>query len=230
MINCVAIDDEPSALDVISIHASKIEELNLTECFSDPQKGLEYLKNNVVDLLFLDINMPNISGLELLKMLHAPPLVVFTTAYSKYAMDSYDYDAVDYLLKPIVFDRFYKSVLKVKKQLQVVNTNSFRQEEFFFVKDGYDQIKIVFNEISHVKSQGNYLDVYTEGKKITIRMTFTQLAEQIPNGLLVRIHNSYMINIQYIDRIGDNHVFIGDATVPVGITYREYFYQKVLKI
>lgn len=230
MINCIAIDDEPSALDVISIHASKVEELNLKAIFSNPVKGLEYLKNNVVDLVFLDINMPVISGMDLIRKLHTPPAVVFTTAYSEYALDSYDYDAVDYLLKPIVFDRFHKSILKVKKQLtpDVASLHSF--DEFFFVKDGYEQVKVVFKEISHVKSQGNYLDVYTEGKKITIRMTFAQLIEQIPDRLLVRVHNSYMINVLYIDRIGDNHVFIGEATIPVGTTYREHFYQKTLKI
>lgn len=228
MITCIAIDDEPSALDVISIHSSKVSDLNLVKCFTDPEKALEFLKDNTVDLAFLDINMPGLSGLELLKRLHSPPVIVFSTAYSEYALDSYDYDAVDYLLKPIEFNRFYKSIQKVKKLLSATRPDINLKGDFFFIKDGYSQVKIVFDEIVYVKSQGNYLDIYTSSKKVMARMTFSSLIEELPQNLLFRVHNSYMVNINFVDKIEDNHVFCERTKIPIGTTYKDNLYQKVV--
>ncbi len=222
MIKGIAIDDEPSALDVIKIHANKIPKLDLVACYSNPKHGLEYLKNNIIDLVFLDINMPEISGIELIKKLKNRPLIIFTTAYSEFALESYDFDAVDYLMKPIEFDRFYKGV---NKAIKLLNTDTNKQDSFF-VKDGYKQVKIIFNEIEYVKSNGNYLDIYfSNHKKTMARMTFAQLVEIVPEKLLLRVHNSFMLNPEHIKKIENNHVFLDTISIPIGIRYKDLVFE-----
>lgn len=228
MITCIAIDDEPNALDVISIHAGQIDKLRLIKSFTNPFLGLEYLRNHIVDVLFIDINMPGLSGIELIKKLKVPPLIIFTTAYSSYVVDSYDHQAVDYLLKPIEFDRFYKSVEKTQRLLNArIPKNEITHSEYFFVKDGYKQVKVTFEEILYVKSQGNYLDIQTKNNKAIARMTFLELTQQFPKNLLFRVHNSYMVNIKQIDRIEDNQIYIADARIPIGTIYRDAFINRI---
>ena len=222
MIRCIAVDDEPKALDVISIHASKAPEIELVKTFTNPENALSFLKDNYVDLIFLDINMPGVSGLQFIDRLQTKPYIVFTTAYSEYAIDSYDFEAVDYLLKPIEFDRFYKSITKVKKLVQL---NSLQQDsllsKYIFVKDGYKQIKICIEDILYVQSEGNYLNVVTSKEKVLARMTFQSLMEKLPHNLFFRVHNSFVINFSHIQKIEDNHLFIQGVKIPIGIKYKE---------
>ena len=227
MIRSIAIDDEPSSLDVISIYAAQVPELELVACFSDPYKALEFLRNNRIDLLFLDINMPGLSGLDLLGQLKCPPRVVFTTAYSEYALDSYEYEAIDYLLKPIEFDRFYRSVQRYLKQSAGNGNGSPVYPEYLFVKDGYRQVKVVVADITHIHSQGNYLDVYTRSGRTVTRMTLSQIQEILPTDRFLRIHNSFVINLSSIDRIENNQVFIGGEGIPVGAKFREAFFKRI---
>lgn len=227
-IRCIAVDDEPSSLDVISIHAAKIPELDLVARFTDPFKALEFLKNERIDLVFLDINMPGLSGMELIGKLKCPPRIVFTTAYSEYALDSYEFEAVDYLLKPIEFDRFYRSVQRYQKQ--VTNGNGSVHPilpRHIFVRDGYKQVKLLVDEITHIRSEGNYLDIYYGSGRMVTRMTLTQMAELLPEDLFVRVHNSYLVNIAYIDKIENNHVYCQDAVIPIGEKYREGFFRRI---
>jgi DNA-binding LytR/AlgR family response regulator len=222
MIISIAVDDEPRALEVISIHASKVPDLALIQTFTHPENALAFLKDEFVDLIFLDINMPGISGLQFLQRLQTKPYIVFTTAYSAYAIDSYDFEAVDYLLKPIEFDRFYKSVNKVKKLMQL---NSLQQDnllsKYFFVKDGYKQMKVCTDEILYIQSEGNYLNIVTKNEKVVARMTFQQLLEKLPPHQFYRVHNSYVINFNHIRKIEDNQIFILDEKIPIGIRYKE---------
>ena len=222
MIVCIAVDDEPKALDVISIHASKAPEIDLIKTFTNPEDALAFLKDNFVDLIFLDINMPKISGLQLIEKLQSKPYIIFTTAYSEYAIDSYDFEAVDYLLKPIEFDRFYKSINKVKKLIQL---NTIHQDsllsKYIFVKDGYKQIKICIDDILLIQSEGNYLNIVTYKEKVLARMTFQYILEKLPANLFFRTHNSYVINLSHIQKIEDNHIFIQDMKIPIGIKYKE---------
>lgn len=224
MIVCIAVDDEPKALEVLSIHASKAPEIELAKTFTNPLEALAWLKDNFVDVIFLDINMPGISGLQFIEKLQIKPYIIFTTAYSEYAIESYDFEAVDYLLKPIEFDRFYKAVNKVKRQIQL---NSIQQDsllsKFIFVKDGYKQIKICIDEILFVQSEGNYLNIVTVKEKVLARMTFPYLLEKLPRNLFFRIHNSYVINVSHIQKIEDNQIFIRDVKIPMGIKYKERF-------
>lgn len=222
MIQCIAVDDEPKALDVISIHASKAPEVDLIATFTNPENALAFLKDNFVDLIFLDINMPGISGLQFAERLQSKPYIIFTTAYSEYAIDSYNFEAVDYLLKPIEFDRFYKSINKVKKLIQL---NSIQQDsllsKFIFVKDGYKQIKISIEDILYIQSEGNYLNIVTNKEKVLARMTFQCLMEKLPVNLFFRVHLSYVVNFSHIQKIEDNHIFIQDTRIPMGIKYKE---------
>jgi DNA-binding LytR/AlgR family response regulator len=222
MILCIAVDDEPKALDVISIHASKAPEIDLVRTFTNPKDALVFLKDNFVDLIFLDINMPGISGLQFVEKLQSKPYIIFTTAYSEYAIDSYDFEAVDYLLKPIEFDRFYKAISKVKKQIQL---NSLQQDsllsKFIFVKDGYKQIKICIEDILYVQSEGNYLIIVSNNERVLVRMTFQSLMEKLPANLFFRVHLSYVVNFSHIQKIEDNHIFIQDTKIPMGIKYKE---------
>ena len=174
MITAIAIDDEPKAIEVILHHISKINGITLLEYFYNAKDALVFLKQNPVDLIFLDINMPHLSGLEMLNELQRKPYIIFTTAYADYAVDSYNYNAIDYLLKPFEFERFQIAIDKVEKQL-----NEFRlQNHFIFIKDGLKNIKIEFEEIFFVKGSGNYLDIYTDKKSYSTRMTFSELLEK----------------------------------------------------
>jgi len=228
MIKSIAIDDEPSALDVISIHAVKVPELELCGCFTDPFRALEYLRNNRIDLVFLDINMPGLTGMELIGQLKCPPRIVFTTAYSQYALDSYEFEAVDYLLKPIEFDRFNRSVQRFQKQS--ANGNGSPRPappRHLFVKDGYKQVKLMIEEITHIQSEGNYLNIYTPAGRTVTRMTVAQMVELLPDELFIRVHNSWLVNIGHIDKIENNHIHLGETAIPIGEKYREGFFTKI---
>jgi len=222
MISCIAVDDEPKALEVISIHASKIPAIQLVGSYVKPQDALNYLKSNFVDLILLDINMPGISGLEFIGKLQTKPHIIFTTAYSEYALDGYDYEVVDYLLKPIELDRFYKAIQKVEKliQLNTVQSDSLLSK-YIFIKDGYKQVKLKIDDILFIQSEGNYLSIFTSIGKTMARMTFQQILEKLPKNTFFRSHNSYVVNLCHIDKIEDNHIFINENKFPIGERYKE---------
>jgi two-component system, LytTR family, response regulator len=227
MIRSIAVDDEPFALDVISIHAAKVPELELVGRFTDPFKALEFLKNNLVDLVFLDINMPGLSGMELISRLKCPPRIIFTTAYSEYALDSYDYEAVDYLLKPIEFDRFYKSIQRYQKQIVTAPSAAPPLFKYIFIKDGYKQLKLLIDDISHIQSEGNYLSIHFGSHRTLTRMTLSQICGLLPASLFLRVHNSFLVNVGHIDKIENNHVYCNGAVIPIGAKYREEFLKKI---
>lgn len=223
MIRSIVVDDEPSALEVIAIHASKMPELEILGLYSDPYKARDFLKKNPVDLIFLDINMPGLSGLQLLDELSVRPLVVFATAYSEYALDSYDYEATDYLLKPIEFDRFAKAIQKVKKVMNNGEEKSGVLDKYLFLKDGYKQVKVIIDDILYIQSDGNYLNVFTKAGKVNTRMTLSQMMDMLPSSSFIRVHNSYVVNIEQIDRVENNHVYLSGAVVSIGPLYRKGF-------
>jgi DNA-binding LytR/AlgR family response regulator len=231
MITAISIDDEPGALDIISIHASKITDVEIVDSFTDPERALEFLANNPLDLIFLDINMPGISGLELLNRLNYTPFVIFTTAYSEYAIESYDYDAVDYLLKPIEFDRFYKAVQKVRKVIQL---NSLQRDnllsKYIFVKDGYKQVKLNIEDILYIQGEGNYLKIVSTSENTMVRMTFRQIMERLPKEIFHRTHNTYIINLCHVDKIEDNHVSIKTDKIPVSQKYRDQLLKQINQV
>lgn len=223
MINAIAIDDEPKAIEVIKHHVSKITNLDLITHFYNAKDAIAFLKQHPIDLIFLDINMPNMSGLELLQELQLKPVVIFTTAYSEFAVESYTHNAVDYLLKPFLFNRFQLAINKAEERIANLKT----QKEFFFIKDGFKNIKIAFETILFVKGSGNYLDITTLTKMYSPRMTFVDLINQLPISEFVRVHQSYLINILHIDKIENNHVYIKDCKIPISNRYKDLFFKRL---
>ena len=223
MITAIAIDDEPKAIQVIQHHLSKIDTISLLSHFYNAKEAMVFLKQNPVDLIFLDINMPNMSGLELLNELQIKPQVIFSTAYAEFALDSYNYNAIDYLLKPFEFDRFQMAIHKVEERF----ANLKQQNQFFFIKDGFKNIKIKFDDILFVKGSGNYLDITTKEKTFSPRMTFMELVEKLPALQFVRVHQSYMVNISTIDKIENNHVCINSHQIPISSRYKELFFKRL---
>ncbi|NVK85696.1 MAG: response regulator transcription factor [Cytophagia bacterium] len=208
MIRAIAIDDEPIALKVIEEHASKIPFLQVEEYFTDAFAALDFLQQNKVDLIFLDINMPDISGLDLLKASAGDFQTVFTTAYSEYAVESYEHNASDYLLKPFEFGRFLKAVMKVKEKLKQA------KEDYFFVKSGYEYIRINFDDLLFIKGEGNYLKLVEKERSTLTRMTFEEISGQLPENFM-QVHRSYIMNSILVEKLEKHQATIDGHQIPI---------------
>lgn len=220
MIHCIAIDDEPKALEVVKNHASRIDFLDLEATFLDPFQALTYLLDKPVDLVFLDIQMPLVNGVELVKHFAKKPLIVFTTAHSDYAIQSYEVEAVDYLLKPFDFPRFLQAVTRVKERL--ASAPGYRNA-FFFVNTGNQKQRLVYDEIYFVEGEGNYVRYVTKGGNVLVRSSIRETAHLLPDSGFIQIHRSYLVSLSWIEKIEDNHVFIAGRRLPIGATYRGPF-------
>ncbi|MXV15313.1 LytR/AlgR family response regulator transcription factor [Hufsiella ginkgonis] len=215
----IALDDEPFALEVIRSHASKVSFIELKAVFTDAFKAMEYMRREQVDLLFLDIKMPDISGIEFLHSLNKKPLVVFTTAYSEHAVTSFELDAVDYLLKPFSLPRFVKACNKVQELYDARNKNN--SVSYVFLKTGYEQVKVNFDDIYYLEAAGNYVNFVMKDRSLLSRMTFGELESLLPEAKFIRIHRSYVAAIDHIDRIERHQVHINGKTIPVGESYMD---------
>lgn len=231
LIDCIAIDDEPLALDQMKELIDKIPFLNLTGLFSSGLKALDFLKENPVDLMFLDIQMDDLTGLQLLETISQKPRVILTTAYDQYALKSYELDVSDYLLKPISFDRFVKAVNKTyddileKTKPILEKTEAGRPtRNFMFVRADYKMIKVVFDDILFVEGLKDYLKIITPGKTIITHMNFKTLEKMLPAGDFVRVHKSFMVPVAKIDSIGKNSLDIGESQIPIGDYYKKSFF------
>jgi len=207
----------------------KVPSLNLLNAFSNPLEALEALRTLSVDILFLDVQMPEITGISLLEVLKKRPLVVLTTAYSEYALEGYELDVADYLLKPITFERFLKSVDKIMQRLEadpkpvVTASETVASPAFVFVKDGTKLVKVRLDEILYVEGLKDYVTIHTTSQKITTLQRMKALEEQLPADKFIRIHNSYIVALDAIDVIQKNEVSIGSVSLPIGDTYRKSF-------
>ncbi|MEQ9266699.1 MAG: LytTR family DNA-binding domain-containing protein [Balneolaceae bacterium] len=225
MITCIAIDDEPRALNVIKNHVSKVDFLELKESFVDPFKAISYLNEHSVDLIFLDINMPDISGFEFLKHLSTKPIFIFTTAHSEYAIQSYEVEAIDYLLKPFDFSRFLLAATKAKNKLSE-NDSSTVSREFLFLNTGLSKQKVLVDDILYMESDGNYVNYITKNGKLMIRASIKETLNTLPSSHFVQIHRSFIVSLRWVEKIQDNHVYISDKEIPIGNTYKS----KLLKL
>lgn len=232
---CIVIDDEPMALDLIKSYIVKTPFLESGECFTNPYKAVAYLINNRIDLVFLDINMPELSGIQLLKSLPSPPQVIFTTAYPEFAAESYEYNAVDYLLKPVRYERFLKAVNKAAGILKTANdkkkesSESTGNDEHIYIKSGTRLIKVRPSEILYVEGAGNYMTFHTTEKKIMSLLTMQEVLDMLSSEIFVRIHKSYLISLKRIDAIEKHDVIINGKQIPIGMTYREQFLSMINK-
>lgn len=220
MIACIAIDDEPKALEVIERYCGKTGLVNLKATFREPVKAIEYLQREKVDLIFLDINMPDISGMQLVQILSPRPMIIFTTAYSHHAVESYDLDALDYLLKPITFERFLVAVNKAAA-LSSKNTPETDDETAIFIKSGPQTYQVKLADILYLEKNGNYITVHLKHKQILIRENMSDIFELLPAADFLRVHKSYVVAIKHIAMIEVHQLIINGEKIPIGSTYRE---------
>lgn len=215
--NAIALDDEPLALEVVRSHASKVPFLNLKAEFTDAFKAMEYIQKENIDLIFLDIKMPDISGIDFMNSLNKKPMVIFTTAYSEHAVTSFELDAIDYLLKPFSLSRFVKGCNKAYELFQLRNKSG--SSDFIFLKTGYEQEKVHFDDILYLEAAGNYVNFVLKNKSLLSRMTFAELEVILPKNKFIRIHRSYMAAVAAINRIERHQIHINDLQIPVSESY-----------
>jgi len=224
MIRAIAIDDEPYALEVIQKLAEKVSFLRLEQTFTNAFQAMEYLQEQPVDVLFLDIKMPDISGIDFFNSLTDKPLVVFTTAYAEHALVGFDLDAVDYLLKPFSLTRFLKACNKTLEALQIRN-QKHASGEFMMIKSGYDVLKITFNDIYYLEATGNYVTFVTQNQSVSSRMTLAECVELLPKTQFIRIHRSFIINRNAIDKLERHQVTIQGHVLPIAASFKKDFAQ-----
>ncbi len=215
--NAIALDDEPIALEVVRSHASKVPFLNLKAEFTDAFKAMEYIQKESIDLIFLDIKMPDISGIDFMNSLNKKPMVIFTTAYSEHAVTSFELDAIDYLLKPFSLSRFVKGCNKAYELFQLRNKSG--QTDFIFLKTGYEQEKVHFDDILYLEAAGNYVNFVLKNKSLLSRMTFAELEVILPKNKFIRVHRSYMAAVAAINRIERHQIHINDIQIPVSESF-----------
>jgi len=222
-INCIAIEDEPLALNKLIAFINQVGSLNLLASFDNAIEAFDFIKSHKVDLIFLDIQMKPLSGLEFLESLDIIAREIVTSAYDKYALKGYELNVTDYLLKPFSFERFIKSVDKVCNQVDLyVEENPL---EYIFVKSEYRIEKIELNDILFIQGMKDYLQIHTKSKKIMTLQTFKNFSESLPKSKFLRVHNSYIVSISKIDNIERNRIIIGKQMIPKSASYKEPFFE-----
>ena len=229
MLHTIAIDDEPIALEVVKSLSAKVPFVDLQACFTNAFEALAYLQQQKTDLIFLDIKMPDISGTDWLKSVVQPPMVIFTTAYSEHAVESFELDAVDYLLKPFSLARFLKATNKANELYRLKSSASVQEinPDHVFIKSGYEQIRIDFNDIIYLQSAGNYVHFILAENKILSRLTMNEVEALLPAALFTRIHRSYIVANNKITRMDKYNIRIDDICLPVGPGYSTALEQMV---
>lgn len=222
MIKAIAIDDEIPALSVVENFCIRTGFIELQKAFHQPSEALKHLRKFPVDLLFLDINMPSVSGIDFYKAVQQDCLVIFTTAYSEFAVEGFNLSAVDYLLKPFTYQRFLQAAEKAKEYLQYVRQKHTPDEQFIFVRADYSLIKISLAEIDYIEGYDDYLKIHLHKQKPVItRMTLKSLQEKLPEKQFIRIHRSYVVALGKIDSLRNKMISIGEMKLPVGNSYEE---------
>ncbi|MEP6747486.1 MAG: LytTR family DNA-binding domain-containing protein [Bacteroidota bacterium] len=230
MINCLVIDDEPIARQGLLEHIRQIDFLHAAGECKSPLEAIGFMQKNKVDLLYLDIQMPKMNGIDFIKSYAILPPVILTTAYSEYAIEGYELDVLDYLLKPISFSRFFKSALKAQEYLNLKNKNNpAPKDEYFFIKSNQKIEKILTGEVLYVEGMANYIIVHTAQKKYIAYLTFKGIEEQLPSQLFIRIHRSYLVAIHAIKSINPEEVVLQNISLPISKNYKDQVMELVEK-
>jgi DNA-binding LytR/AlgR family response regulator len=225
MIKAVAIDDEPPALKVIEAFCGECDFIKLEKTFTRPHEALDYLEKFPVDLLFLDIQMPSMTGVELYKAIKQKTMVIFTTAYSEYAIEGFNLNAVDYLLKPFTLERFMQAVNKVADSRALQNQKE-KTGQYLFIRADYSLVKILISDILFIEGLDDYLKIHIQDQKtIVTRMTLKAMLDKLPSGEFFRVHRSYIVPLSRIDHIRNKVISIGSERIPVGNSYEEAFFK-----
>ncbi len=235
---CIAIDDEPLALNVIKEHCAKLDFVQLVGTYTSAIDAVKMLNQQEVDVLFIDIQMPNITGLEFVRMLKKPPMVIFTTAYSEYALEGFELNVLDYLLKPIPFDRFFQAVNKAYELFSLrkepvskipVPTHQVqmpaKEEEntFILVKVEYSTVKVMLADILYIEGIKDYVKMKLKGKSLLTKTTMKYLEEKLPRRTFMRVHKSFIVSLNAVEKIENNRIVIEGQRIPIGSSYRLLF-------
>jgi DNA-binding LytR/AlgR family response regulator len=220
MIKCLIVDDEPLAIQLLESYVLKIDFLELVSTFDDPIKAIDFIQKNEIDLVFLDIQMPELSGINFMKILGDKAKYILTTAYSDYALEGYEHEVINYLMKPISFEKFQKSAESAKERLHF---DEVKTETYFFIKCDGKQIRINFNEILYVESIKDYVNIKTENEEIIYLETLKSLENKLPKNF-ARVHKSYIINLDKIEKFETKTIFlVSEKEIPIGETYKSNF-------
>ena len=227
MMNCIALDDEPLALDIIEAYVKKHPELNLIARCNNAEEASKVLNSQHVDLMFLDIQMPGVTGLNFVRSLKNKPLFMFTTAYSEYAIDGFELDAIDYLLKPIAYDRFEKAIEKAKEYYTIKNnsglTESDLENDFIFVKANQQLIKLAYGEILYVEAFADYVKIFLNDRKIVTLQTMKKMEAKLPSDIFSRVHRSFIVNRKAVQSFSTSVCEVNGEKIPVGKNYKNDF-------
>ncbi|BFP42850.1 LytTR family DNA-binding domain-containing protein [Flavobacteriaceae bacterium GF1] len=224
IIDCIIIEDEPLAMERTKGYVHKIPYLNLIGEFNNGLDALAFLKSNQVDLILLDIEMDDLTGIELLKTLENQLKVIITTAYENYALQGYELDIADYLLKPFGFERFLKAIEKIANHF---HNKEINEKDYLFVKTEYRMEKISFTDILFIEGMGDYRNIQTPRKKILTLQTFGELEKYLPKDRFIRVHKSYLVSIDKIEFVERSRIKIGDKRIPISDTYKDGFFQRI---
>ena len=227
MINCLVVDDEPIARKGIMEHIQQIDFLHAVAECKNAIEAASWLKKTPVDLIFLDIQMPKLTGIDFLRNLQNTPLVIFTTAYPEYAIEGFELDVLDYLLKPISFARFMKAVNKAQDFLLKSKTGSNNNEDYFFIKVNQKLEKIKLYDVLYVEGMSNYIILHTKQKKHIAYLTFKGIEEKLPPRQFIRIHKSFLVSINAIQSIDTDEVILENTALPISKTYRDEVLKKI---
>jgi DNA-binding LytR/AlgR family response regulator len=230
-INCLVVDDEPVARKGVAEYVAEVDFLNLVGQCENAVKASAYLNQHAIDLVFLDIQMPRLSGIEFLKMLKNPPLVIFTTAYSEYALEGYSLDVVDYLMKPITFERFLKAAqkaLEIHSLKRAAGQAGDSQADYFFVKCDSKFEKVFFKEVCYVEAMQNYSIIHTQNRKLITYITMTSLENQLPGKQFLKVHKSYIVSIPHVRAIEGNEILVGEARIPISRNLKDEVINQIL--
>lgn len=232
VLRCVIIDDEPLARKGLREYVSEHDFLELVGEFDNPLKAMELLHSGQIDLLFLDIQMPKLSGLDLLRTLKDPPLTILTTAYSEYAVEGFELEVVDYLVKPIGAERFVKAVWRAREQFELIKSNKAVNtpgQDYFFIKSDNKLVRILFDELLYAEALQNYVTLHTVSKKYITYLTFRSVEDYLPADRFIRVHKSYIVSASRIDSIEGNDIRIGEHYIPISRNLKEEVMDKLLK-
>jgi DNA-binding LytR/AlgR family response regulator len=225
MLKCIAIDDEPLALELLEDNISKVSYLQLVASCNNPLQAMQFLQNEQVDLIFLDIQMPGLTGLQFIQSIQQKPMFILITAYEKYALEGFNLDVVDYLVKPVPLERFIKACNKAW-ELHQLKTKKYavgEQPSYFFINADYSLVKVVFNDIMWIEGFKDYLKIHlkSSSKPLVARLTMKAIEEQLPSSMFVRVQKSFIVSKEYITAIRKNSLFINDVEIPVGDNYKD---------
>lgn len=230
MLNCIALDDEPMALEILKAHCAQLPFINLTHTFTQASKAANHLNKYPVDLIFLDIQMPDVDGINFYKKTEQEIMVIFTTAFSEHAIDGFQVNAVDYLLKPIKFDRFRVACEKANDYAEYLKSKYAKQPSSLLVRSKYALIKIPFSDILFFETMEDYIKIHCKNRApISTLMSMKKMVEQLPKPDFIRVHRSFAINQRAISSVRGKHIFIGEHCIPIGKTYNVDFFDEFEK-